>query len=280
MLEVNILQQLNCDTFIDFTDVEGEGDFSLPFQFQLDLIASNLTPGPGENQRFCYNILGVGEDNSDFRDLSHFVFSICPNITLEDIARVTVDGVEVEFGPDTDVELFRTGQVDPPTGCPGLKFDFPVDKVGGELAVCFELNEVFDIGAVPVCIFGASETRSGLSICGPACNGEPPVDETCPAEGFLRAGVCVPVDITPFVNELPTTTLCCGDPDVVLVDPEEPVTCIGEPSVRILITQEICVRVPVEIGATSEVGDALINPIEASDEDICTDCNENGNGLG
>ena len=91
MLEVNILQQLNCDTFIDFTDVEGEGDFSLPFQFQLDLIASNLTPGPGENQRFCYNILGVGEDNSDFRDLSHFVFSICPNITLEDIARVTVD---------------------------------------------------------------------------------------------------------------------------------------------------------------------------------------------
>lgn len=280
MIDLNLLQQIECELGIDYTDVEGPGDFSLPFAFELDLNASNLTPGPGENQRFCYNITGEAPigSGSEFRDLSHFVFSICPGITEDQLRNVTVfiDGVEQDVEIGDNVEIFNPPATDPPTGCPGLKFDFGLNKIGGEMTVCYELNEVFPIGPVPVCIFGASETRSGLSICGPICNGEP-VDQTCPAEAFIRADVCAPVDITPFVNPGETTTFCCGSPDIDIVTPETPVTCIGTSSIRIIINQEICVRVPVEIGVTPDVQDALIS--NAILEENCDDCIEvNGSG--
>lgn len=38
------------------------------------------------------------------------------------------------------------------------------------------------------------------------------------------------------------------------------------------ISQDICVAVPVEFGATATVGDAFVNCNAASAEDICTDC--------
>lgn len=275
MNNVNIAQQQQCNLEIDYSTVPG--DPILPFVFELDLAASNLEPGPGENQRFCYNVTGVGEDTSEFADLSHFVLSICEDITLDQIESVTVNGEEVPFGPDTDVELFIPPDVDPPTGCSGLKFDFPVDKDGGELTVCFELNVVYPIGPNEVCLFGAGETRRGLSICGPVCNGEP-VDETCPAEAFVPATVCAPVTVTPFVNPLPTTTFCCGDPIITPIDPEdpEPPTCPGVQNgvIRFLITQDICVRVPVEFGATTDVGDPFVQAGTPTEEDVCTNCGD------
>lgn len=171
-----------------------------------------------------------------------------------------------------NVEIFNPPNVDPPTGCPGLKFDFELDKVDGEMTVCFELNVVFPIGPVELCLFGANETRSGLSICGPVCNGEP-VDETCPATAFVPMTVCTPVTVTPFVNELPTTTFCCGDP---MVTPGTDM-CPGERngSVTFTITQDICVRVPVEFGATTEVGDLFVEAGTPTEEDVCTNCGEN-----
>ena len=38
------------------------------------------------------------------------------------------------------------------------------------------------------------------------------------------------------------------------------------------ITQDICVAVPVEFGATATVGDTFVNCNDASADDICTDC--------
>lgn len=42
--------------------------------------------------------------------------------------------------------------------------------------------------------------------------------ETCPATGFQRVSVCVPVTITPFAKTGKTKTTCCGDPVVVSGD--------------------------------------------------------------
>lgn len=268
MKKINLAQQL-CNLEVDYSTVNG--DTILPFMFELDLIASNLEPDPGENQRFCYNVTGVGEDTSDFADLSHFVLGICEDITEEQLESVSViiDGVEQIIVIGDNVEIFNPPDVDPPTGCSGLKFDFGLDKVEGEMTVCFELNVVYPIGPTEICLFGAGETKRGLSICGPVCNGEP-VEVTCPAVGFVPMTVCTPVTVTPFVNELPTTTFCCGAP---IVTPG-PIVCPGveNGSVDFIITQDICVRVPIEIGATSDVGSPFVEAGEPTSEDVCTNC--------
>ena len=273
MNKVNITQDQPCVLVVDYSTVIE--DPILPFVFELDLAASNLEPDPGENQRFCYNVTGVGEDNSDFADLSHFVLGICEDITEDQLENVTVtiDGVPQTIIIGDNVEIFNPPDVDPPTGCSGLKFDFGLDKVEGEMTVCFELNVVYPIGPTELCLSGAGETRSGLSICGPVCNGEP-VEETCPATAFVPMTVCTPVTVTPFANELPTTTFCCGDPEILPVTTGCPGTLNGV--VTFIITQDICVRVPVQFGATTDVGDLFVLPGEPTIEDVCTNCGDNG----
>ncbi|MDR7855967.1 hypothetical protein [Tissierella sp.] len=205
----------------------------LPFANELDLAASNLDPDPGENQRFCYNITGVGEDNSDFADLSHFVFSICEDITEDQLENVTVtiDGVPQTVIIGDNVEIFNPPDVDPPTGCSGLKFDFGLDKVEGEMTVCYELNVVYPIGPTELCLFGASETRRGLSICGPVCNGEP-VEETCPATTFVRISAEI-----------------CGEPELT-----------PTPCGTYILTQDLCVKVALEIDINSASSNKYPHP--------------------
>ncbi len=271
MKKQNFIQQLTCSLSADYSTVN-EGRI-LPFLFQLDLLASNLEPGPGQNQRFCYKISGVGEDNSTFADLSHFVFGICQGITEDQLENVSVfiDGVEQTVTIGDNVEIFTPPKTDPPTGCSGLKFDFGLNKVNGEMTVCFELNVVYPIGNTGICVFGANQTKSGLSICGPVCNGEP-VEETCPVVGYVPMSVCSPVTVTPFTNVLPTTTFCCGPP--IVTPGVTPCPGVENGSVSFTITQNICVKVPIEIGATSEVGNPFVNAGNPTAEDVCTDCGE------
>ena len=62
----------------------------------------------------------------------------------EEIVHITVsiNGVEQEvvFGEGGNVELRTADSPDPPTGCHGLKFDFPLDKVYGTMRICFEFT--------------------------------------------------------------------------------------------------------------------------------------------
>ena len=214
---------------------------------QLDLVNSNLDPDVGENQRFCYIVTGVGSHTSEFADLSHLVLGICDQIPQNQIVNVTVtiDGVPqtVVFGSGGNVELRTPQNPDPPTGCPGLKFDFELNKVHGVMRFCFELTTPRPVGPNFVCLFGGDTTASGLSICGPVCS-EP---QTCDATGFQKATVCVPVTVTPFAIASPSTTLCCGDP---IVTPGVQI-CPGvvNRSCHFTMTQNICVAVPVEFGA-------------------------------
>ena len=94
--------------------------------------------------------------------------------------------------------------------------------------------------------------------------------ETCPAVGYQKANVCVPVTITPFAHPGDTKTFCCGEP---VVTPGK-TTCEGVIGGKcsFIITQTICVAVPVEFGATSQVGDAAIKAGETSSKNICYKC--------
>lgn len=278
MSKLNMAQQA-CVLGVDYRTVTG--DPILPFIFELDLNASNLNPDSGENQRFCYNVRGAGLDNSDFADLSHFVLGICEN-SLESQLRnvtVTIDGSEEEIIIGDNVEIFNPPSIDPPTACSGLKFDFEVDKVNGEMTFCFELDSVFPVGPTELCLFGAGETRRGLSICGPVCNGSP-VEETCPSVAYVPMTLCTPVTVTPFARTIDPTTFCCGEPEVTAGPAECPGVRNG--SVTFTISQDICVRVPVEFGATTVVGDLFVQAGQPTSEDVCTDCDENndinGNG--
>lgn len=264
-------EQLPCSTRIDYSQAMGER--TLPFVFQLDLAASNLYPAPGENQRFCYNVTGVADGRCHFADLKYFVLGICDSIPEEQIANITVriNGMEqnVYFGRNGNVQLLTSQNPDRHTGCTGLKFDFGVNRAGGHMKFCFELTRPYPIGPNPVCLFGGGITAEGLSICGPVC------EElgTCEAVAFQPLSISVPVTVTPFVNEGEATTHCCGDPIVI----REPAggDCIHDGNCTFIITQKICVRIPVTFGATASLGHTFVRCGEATDEDVCTGCGTN-----
>ncbi len=260
---------MSCNTIIDYSQIIGER--ILPFTIELDLNNSVLNPPIGENQRFCYIVKGIGNDISIYADLSHLVLSICDQITESEIVNITVtiNGVvkTIIFEEGGNVELKTPNMPDPPTGCPGLKFDFGLNKVNGVMNFCFELKSVYPIGSNEVCLSGGGTTARGLSICGPICKDEP---QGCSKEGYQRATVCAPVTITPFTVAKSTTTFCCGTPTISSGISR----CDGivNGNCKFTLSQRICVAVPVEFGAESSVGLPSVECGNASSDDICTNC--------
>lgn len=256
-----------CNLEVDYSTVPG--DRILPFQISLDLDDSVLNPSAGENQRFCYDVAAVGRDSSLYADLSHLVLGVCDTIPAEEIVNITVviNGVaqEVVFGKDGNVELRTEEKPDPPTGCPGLKFDFPLDKVYGTMRICFELTVARQVAGINVCLFGGNTTAEGLTICGPVCETQ---DGGCPVVGYQRSTVCVPVTVTPSARVGTPVVSCCGTPVVTSGDvcPRNGGIC------HFTISQEICVAVPVEFDARAVAGTPSVQCGEASSQNICTSC--------
>lgn len=96
------------------------------------------------------------------------------------------------------------------------------------------------------------------------------VEQTCPAVGYQRATVCVPVSVEPFAEAGKTVTKCCGAPEVVAGES----ACKGKKNgvCSFTISQTICVEVPVNFGAVATVGDAYVDCMGASVDDICVNC--------
>lgn len=92
---------------------------------------------------------------------------------------------------------------------------------------------------------------------------------TCATVGYQRAKLCVPVTIAPFATPGTTVTTCCGDPSVQAGN-----TCEGtvNGSCSFTITQDICVAVPVDLGAVPFVGSVAVSCGTPSNKDICSNC--------
>lgn len=148
------------------------------------------------------------------------MFGICKDIAAADISDVTVtiNGKPQEVKWGDNVELKTEEKPDHSTGCAGFKFDFPLSKTNGIMEVCFSLSKTYPVGSVEVCVFGGNTAATGLSICGPSCNGDSP----CESVFFQRETVCVPVTVTQTLCiEVPisfgarvetgTATVTCGD---------------------------------------------------------------------
>ena len=253
-----------CSNQVDYSNVLGEK--ILPFVFTLNQETSVLYPEDGVYQKFCYEIHGTGQDTSSYADLSHFLLGICNEITQEDIIGITVsiddEPQEVVWGEN--VEIKTKEEPDNSTGCIGLKFSFPLDKVDGVMQICITLRTPWTIGPVNVCLFGGETTATGLAICGPFCV----ENEGCESVFYQKETVCVPVRVTPFAKPGTARTTCCGEP-VVNMGGE----CAGRQTYcSFTVTQNLCVEIPISFGAVIETGTVTVQCGDV-DETSC-DCLE------
>lgn len=258
------MQKEDCSYQADYSQVMG--DRVLPFVFTLDLEKSILFPEEGQKQKFCYDIEGVGQDSSEYADLSHFLLRICGSIVQSDIAEISVviDGKEQTVVWGENVEIKTPEKPDNPTGCAGLKFDFPLDKVDGHMQACITMAQTYTVGPVNVCVFGGNTTATGLTICGPACGGIEP----CESVFYQKETVCVPVTVTPFANPGTAKATCCGEAVVTTGG-----QCSGSrKSCSFTITQSLCIEIPISFGAVIETGDAVVQCGGVSEEPC--DCSD------
>ncbi|MEG0830640.1 MAG: hypothetical protein RSD88_08665 [Anaerovoracaceae bacterium] len=98
------------------------------------------------------------------------------------------------------------------------------------------------------------------------------IDQTCPAVGYQSASICVPVTVTPFAKTGLTCTKCCGNP--VVTSGKNTCGGIKNGTCAFTISQDICVAVPVDFGATAEVGDTFVSCNGADADDICANCDK------
>lgn len=251
-----------CNDKIDYSVITGER--ILPFVFTLNMEESVLYPQEGEDQIFCYDIMGVGSDTQQYADLSHFLLGICSSITQEDIREITVivNGEIQDVIWGENVEIKTADQPDNPTECTGLKFDFPLDKQIGQMQVCIIMRTPYSIGPVNVCLYGGGVTATGLQICGPSCGGNMP----CESVFYQKETVCVPVKVTPYAKAGTAKASCCGKPVV-----RAGAQCTGgQTSCTFTITQNLCIEVPVSFGAEIETGTATVQCGTVSEEEC--DC--------
>lgn len=239
-----------CNYQADYSSITG--DWTLPFVFSLNLDKSILYPSEGEYQKFCYDIIGVGQENSQDVDLSHFLFGICNTITKEDIAEITVS---INEEPQTvvwgdNVEIKTPEDPDKDTGYSGLKFDFPLDKEMGYMQVCITLRTPHNVGPMEICLYGGETTAEGLTICGPVCHEK----EACKSVFYQKETVCVPVKVTPFAKPGMAKVTCCGKPIIKTgMDCKE-----SKEYCSFTISQSLCVEIPISFGADVETGKAVI----------------------
>lgn len=248
-------QQLDCPLIADYTGTD------VPVTIAFDEANSILEPGPGEFQTFCYIVTQVEEPTA----LSHFVLSICPTIMEDDLESVTVtiNGSSQTVVIGDNVEIFNPPNVDPPTGCPGIKFDFGLEEAEDVMNVCFALTSVFDVGPVEACIFGGGTAETGQFVCGPVC-GE---IETCETTVFQNIDICVPIRIIPDTLVGPIDVRCCGPAMVSL----EPCPMTGPTFCEFFVRQRLCAEVPIRFTAIPEDLDPIVTCGDPNQEG-CVDC--------
>jgi len=163
-----------CDNKIDYSKIHiGNNARIIPYKIKLDLSRSRLNPGPGQNQRFCYSVTGVGFNNSSYQTLLYWILQINPNIKLSQIknVRVFIGGKRQLVKIGTNVKLYVPPNHDPNTGLSGLEFIFTLNKVcndpNSKGLFYFELTTPYRVNEVLVGVASTMLASSALAICGP-----------------------------------------------------------------------------------------------------------------
>ncbi len=99
---------------------------------------------------------------------------------------------------------------------------------------------------------------------------DPHHEKICPAVGYQKVSVAVPVTIIPFAHAGKAKVTCCGHPTVISGD----TPCPGKKDdiCTFTIIQTICVEVPVTFGARTKIGETYVDCLKASAYDLCEKC--------
>ena len=258
----------------DYSTVEGS---TLPFEFELDTENSVLDPPEGINQKFVYKVTAKGKDSSSYKDLSYFILSISPSITLEDIINpiMTLNGNVYSNGELSIIDDRNDN------GNYGLKVTFKPTALSRikptTFTFAFELTKTTTVGAVNLLVRGGNQLLNTLKIGGPV------FDEQMGRGTVIdkRIEVCTPVEVTPIVRHGHVTTRSFGLPVVSTV------ACTGtSQKCKFYVRQSMRVRIPLSYSATVVVetsstnfglaGDTVTEFIEDTE---CTACKEETNDL-
>ncbi|NLW65506.1 MAG: hypothetical protein GXY26_04680 [Clostridiales bacterium] len=106
--------------------------------------------------------------------------------------------------------------------------------------------------------------------CYKKCNAEDNSGESCVTYTYQSASVSVPVVVKPKATTGDINTFCCGEPKVS-PSPYK-ITCCSKSGIcSFILTQNICVEIPLEISAEAFTGCPYIKCGDVSDE-FCEDC--------
>jgi hypothetical protein len=263
-------ENITCSGVVDYSTQTG--DKILPYRIVLNTQESVLYPTKDEKQKFCYEIVGVGDDDSRYEDLGRILFGICPEITENDFAEVSVvlnekDQVLV-WGANIEMDTVESADTD--RGCVGLKIFVPVERQNGVMKISFTMNHPYSVGLIDVCLFGEDTVATGQSICGPVCE-EPGI--SCTTTFYQKETVCVPVHVRPYAIPGVARATCCKTPVVARGN-----VCTGnQTSCSFTVTQELCIAVPISFGAEIETSDAVVECGGVSEEGCgCSGESESG----
>jgi hypothetical protein len=95
-------------------------------------------------------------------------------------------------------------------------------------------------------------------------------DQTCPSVGYQSVTISVPVTVTPFAKAGATQTKCCGAATVTAGRNLD--SGVKNGSCVFTISQDVCISVPVDFGATAAAEEAYTTCNGVSAENICADC--------
>ena len=81
--------------------------------------------------------------------------------------------------------------------------------------------------------------------------------QACPVIGSQSATACLPVAISPYAVAGPAKIKCCGEPEIIANCNH----CRGRKNgiCEFIISQKMRVDIPVEFGASVNVGDTYVN---------------------
>jgi len=264
---------MSYNTIADYSKVLGGKN--LPYVVELDEANCVLNPGPGSNQKFCYSVTAVsGVSNTE--SMSSFLLSIDSSITADQIKNINVSingsARTVRFNVSSpNVRLLSTG----------LRFDFEVSRSGGIMEVCFELTTPYEVGSIPVNLYGEDATKTGLTIggpCAPWTDPEPEPDEdeekcfeinACKNFAVKVFEISVPVSIKPIVITHEPVVKCLGD---LRVEPEKKECHNEHKEFDFTLSQKISVKTPVEFIVKTCYDKLCVE--ERKDEDETGECDD------
>ena len=280
---------MSYSTTADYTKVLGGKN--LPFLVELVEANCIFNPEPGGNQRFCYKITAKsGVSNTE--DLKYFILRIDESITASQIKNISVviNGSKktVRFNTGTENQNVTLNKS-------GLIFDFGLSKSSGNvMEICFELTSVFEVGEMPIGLYGSDAKKTGLTIGGPCPFGAPgdgPLDDeeeddepdkmeckkkcfeinACKVFAVKVFELSVPVSIQPVVITHTPEVKCLGE---LKIEPgTKECQCHDEcGEINFTLTQKISVKTPVDFIVNECYGKLCVEGRE--DEDVTCECED------